>query len=140
MTKTNELLYFSLLQRQEKAIRNKWGYINAEGKQVVECKFDYAYSFSGGLAMVKLNGKYSDYDMDSHSSITSYYGINDDNVWKFEFTPKDWNNPDYKLDVDIIYDSGLPKDDISTSMLNKIERFLQSQEFKQIREFQVVYK
>lgn len=32
--------------------KDKWGYINAKGKQVIDCQYDYAESFSNGLAFV----------------------------------------------------------------------------------------
>ncbi|WP_169943239.1 WG repeat-containing protein, partial [Campylobacter sp. RM15925] len=36
----------------------KWGYINAKGEQIVECKFDEASDFSEGLAAVKKGYKW----------------------------------------------------------------------------------
>lgn len=37
---------------------NKYGYINKKGKYVIEPKYELAYPFSEGLALVKLDGKY----------------------------------------------------------------------------------
>ena len=37
---------------------DKWGYINTEGEQIVECKFDDAYDFNEGFARVKKDGKW----------------------------------------------------------------------------------
>ena len=37
---------------------SKYGYVNTEGKRVVDCIYDYARSFSESLAVVELNGKY----------------------------------------------------------------------------------
>ena len=39
--------------------RNRWGFINAYGQQVVECKYQYVAAFSGGVAVVQdFAGKY----------------------------------------------------------------------------------
>ena len=35
----------------------KWGFIDKSGNEVVPCKYDYVYSFSEGLARVRLDGK-----------------------------------------------------------------------------------
>ena len=36
----------------------KWGFVNKEGKEVIPCMYDYAGSFSEGLAAVGKNEKY----------------------------------------------------------------------------------
>ena len=36
----------------------KYGFVNAKGEQVVECKFDYIYDFKDGLAAVEKDRKY----------------------------------------------------------------------------------
>ena len=38
--------------------KGKFGFINKEGKEVTSLKYDYAWSFSEGLAAVKLNDKF----------------------------------------------------------------------------------
>jgi hypothetical protein len=38
--------------------RGKWGYLDRDGNLAIEPRFDVAYSFSHGLAAVKLNGKW----------------------------------------------------------------------------------
>jgi len=35
----------------------KWGFIDKTGKEVIPCTYDYAESFSDGLAKVTINGK-----------------------------------------------------------------------------------
>ena len=35
----------------------KFGYINEQGEEIIECKFDYIGPFRNGRAVVKLNGK-----------------------------------------------------------------------------------
>lgn len=39
-------------KRSNDAAKYKWGYINTKGKEVIPLKFDWAYSFSEGLAAV----------------------------------------------------------------------------------------
>ncbi|MBF7048142.1 WG repeat-containing protein, partial [Campylobacter volucris] len=39
-------------------IDNKWGFIDKNGKLIIEAKYDNAYDFSEGLARVELNGKW----------------------------------------------------------------------------------
>ena len=45
----------------------KWGYIDKTGKEVVPCKYDFASSFSDGLAAVNIGAVY-DWTME-HSSM-----------------------------------------------------------------------
>ncbi|WP_198400783.1 WG repeat-containing protein, partial [Campylobacter rectus] len=51
VNKPNEKLFVN-------EIDDKYGYVNAKGEQVIECKFDEAYSFTEDLAVVKKDGKY----------------------------------------------------------------------------------
>ena len=44
--------------KRVKGSNGKYGYINTEGKRVVDCIYDKAFDFSEGLAIVELNGKY----------------------------------------------------------------------------------
>ena len=44
--------------KRVKGSNGKYGYVNTEGKRVVDCIYDKAYAFSEGLAVVELNGKY----------------------------------------------------------------------------------
>lgn len=37
---------------------NLYGFMNTDGKEVLECKFEFAGAFNEGLAMVMMNGKY----------------------------------------------------------------------------------
>jgi hypothetical protein len=39
-------------------IRNKWGYQDEKCQEVIEAKFDYARSFSEGIAAVKIGEKW----------------------------------------------------------------------------------
>lgn len=41
-------------------IKEKWGFIDSTGKEIVSFKYDYAENFNSGLAMVR-TGKYPDY-------------------------------------------------------------------------------
>ena len=51
VNKPNEKLFVN-------EIDGKYGFINAKGEQIIECKFDSVGGFSGGLATVKKDGKY----------------------------------------------------------------------------------
>ncbi|MBK1994177.1 WG repeat-containing protein, partial [Campylobacter novaezeelandiae] len=39
-------------------LNEQYGFINKNGKQLIEPKFNYASSFNNGFAEVELNGKY----------------------------------------------------------------------------------
>ena len=43
------------------SIRDKWGYIDREGKIVIKPQFDKAYSFDNGLALVRKNDEKKGY-------------------------------------------------------------------------------
>ncbi len=44
-------------------LNGKWGFINKEGKEVIPCKYDVAFEFNEGLALVQLNGKFGYIDI-----------------------------------------------------------------------------
>lgn len=39
-------------------LNGKWGFVNPEGKRVIDCIYDNAEDFSEGLALVELNDRY----------------------------------------------------------------------------------
>ena len=54
-------------------------------------------------------------DPHSHSSITSFYGINDDAVWKYEVDPET---------TKLTYDGGLPETEMKSSIEKSLQRFM----------------
>ena len=52
---------------------DKFGFIDQSGTEVVPCKYDFAYSFSEGLARVELNGKWSFIDKSGNEVIPCRY-------------------------------------------------------------------
>jgi WG repeat protein len=50
-------------------IKEKWGYINELGKMIIPAQFDWAASFSEGLAFVKLKLHGEGYFIDTHGKI-----------------------------------------------------------------------
>lgn len=56
-----------------KNIDGKFGYIDKSGKEVIECKYDDAYDFSEGLALVTLNNKYGYIDKNGNVVIPFKY-------------------------------------------------------------------
>ena len=54
-------------------------------------------------------------DPHSHSSITSFYGINDDAVWKYEVDPET---------TKLTYDGGLPETEMKSSIEKRLQRFM----------------
>ena len=58
-------------------IKNKWGYINREGRIVIEPQYSYAFGFTEGLAAVEVNGKYGFINKDGRMVIPpKYYWAN----------------------------------------------------------------
>lgn len=63
-------------------IDEKWGYIDAtDGKEIVPCKYEHTDSFSEGLGIVRLNGKYGYVDTNGtevilckYDGTTGFYG------------------------------------------------------------------
>ena len=51
----------------------KYGFIDQQGNTVIPCKYDWAGSFSKGLAAVKLNDKYGFIDKHGHTVIPCKY-------------------------------------------------------------------
>jgi hypothetical protein len=47
----------------------KWGYIDGEGKHIIDCKFDYATRFSEGLAAVKIDSLWGFIDENGEMAI-----------------------------------------------------------------------
>ena len=52
---------------------NKYGFVNIIGKEVIPCIYDYALSFSEGLASVRLNGKWGFIDKTGKEVIPCIY-------------------------------------------------------------------
>ena len=57
------LLSFSMILKAQvnpfySATNDKYGYKDANGKVIIEPKYDLAYSVDEGMAAVKFNGKY----------------------------------------------------------------------------------
>jgi hypothetical protein len=52
---------------------DKWGFCTPDKKMVVQPKYDDAWSFSEGLARVKLNGKYGFIDKTGKEIVTPKY-------------------------------------------------------------------
>ena len=52
---------------------DKWGFCTPDKKMVVQPKYDVAWSFSKGLARVKLNGKYFYIKIFPDGKIVEYY-------------------------------------------------------------------
>lgn len=81
------------------AVRNpsneKWGYIDTEGKEIIPCQYDDAFSFSEGLASVKgENGRYGYIDKKGKIKIDFSFGyaesfsggiavVTNDLTWQF---------------------------------------------------------
>ena len=61
------------------ASNNMYGYKNSEGKEVVTPKYDLAYSFTEGMAAVRLNGKYGYINETGMEVVSPKY----DFTWKF---------------------------------------------------------
>ena len=57
----------------------KIGFIDKNGNEVVPCKYDYAYSFSEGLALVRLDGKWGFIDKSGNVVVPCKY----DDAWNF---------------------------------------------------------
>ena len=58
-------------------IKNKWGYIDREGRVVIEPQYTYAFGFTEGLAAVEVDGKYGFIDKDGRMAIPpKYYWAN----------------------------------------------------------------
>lgn len=53
----------------------KWGYVDISGREVVEPKYDNAYSFSDGLAAVETNGKWGYVDTTGKEVIEPKYDV-----------------------------------------------------------------
>ena len=51
----------------------KYGYINTEGKLVIDCQYDFTDEFSEGLARVQKNGKYGFIDKQGNVVIDFIY-------------------------------------------------------------------
>ena len=58
---------------------DKFGFIDQSGTEVISCKYDFAYSFSEGLAAVKLNDKWGYIDQNATEVIPYKY----DGVYSF---------------------------------------------------------
>jgi len=54
-SKTKDIFQYELIPVK---IEDKWGYIDSEGKIIINPQFDEAFLFSEGLALVKTNNKY----------------------------------------------------------------------------------
>jgi hypothetical protein len=52
----------------------KYGYINEQGEEVIECKFDVIGAFKNGRAVVKLNGKLEVIDMEGNIITENNHG------------------------------------------------------------------
>lgn len=58
-------------------IKNKWGYINREGRVVIEPQYTYAFGFTEGLAAVEVDGEYGFINKDGRMVIEpKYYWAN----------------------------------------------------------------
>lgn len=61
-TTTDYASLFSQVKEEETPIlaqkKDKWGYVNSKGKFIIKPRFEEAYEFDGGHAIVKLDGKY----------------------------------------------------------------------------------
>ena len=51
----------------------KWGFINTEGKYIIDPQFDYAGDFSEGLAPIYVNGNWGYINKNGDSAITPQY-------------------------------------------------------------------
>lgn len=60
-------------------VNKKYGYLNFEGREIVEPKYDFTFGFSNGLASVKLNEKYGYINMQGNVVIPIEY----DMAWDF---------------------------------------------------------
>ena len=70
------LLAASAAGQELKLVRDatyKYGFIDKQGNTVILCKYDDAWSFSEGLALVKLNGKWGFIDKQGHTVIPCKY-------------------------------------------------------------------
>lgn len=65
---------------------NKWGYINADFEEVIDFKYDYAHSSTGGLAIVKKDGFYkilnlnTNKEVDISENIQEIYPFNSEGI------------------------------------------------------------
>lgn len=55
------------------SVNGKYGFINANGKTVINFQYDFAEAFSEGLALVKKDGKYGFIDKDGKSVIEPHF-------------------------------------------------------------------
>lgn len=53
--------------------KDKWGYLNKEGRLIVAPQFDEAYSFSDGLAIVRVGDKYGAIDKSGNFAINAVW-------------------------------------------------------------------
>ena len=67
------------INTREELIRGKFGFVNSKGKEIVPLKYDYADSFSEGLARVELNGKMGFIDTKGKEVISLKYD------WVYDF-------------------------------------------------------
>ena len=54
-------------------LNGKYGFIDKTGREVIPCKYDFAYGFSDGLASIELNGKYGYIDKTGREVIPCKY-------------------------------------------------------------------
>jgi len=65
-------------------------------------------------------------DPHSHSTITNFYGIDDDSVWKYEADPRTYA---------VKYDGGLPETDMKSSVEKRLDKFVTGKMIKVIEEW-----
>jgi len=51
----------------------KYGYMRADGTEITQYMYDYAYPFNEGLACVRLDGKYGFIDRDGNTALPFIY-------------------------------------------------------------------
>ena len=66
-TKSNEISLYTVCRE------GKWGYIDKTGREVIHCKYDYAYAFCEGLAIVAKSGKYGFIDKTGRAVVPCKY-------------------------------------------------------------------
>ena len=81
VNKPNEKLFVN-------EIDGKYGYVNAKGEQIIECKFDEAHDFKESLARVKKDSKYG------YINTKGNFVVNDENGNQIEISSK----------IDMVYD------------------------------------
>ena len=59
-------------------LNGKFGFIDKTGREVIPCKYDFAYDFSDGLASIELNGKYGFIDKTGREVVPCKYDYADD--------------------------------------------------------------